>query len=187
MAMILNSPVIVIGSPRSGTTTVARVMQNWLGIVMDASPMKPDKVINPYGWYEDSRLVEMNRLYYLGMIKLNAWARRFKRYIRAMEKLDRPWGFKDPRIIPVFGYALSFFKSPTIIRVRRDRKLVIASQMGKLGRTAEKAERLYDKEQQALDRTLNHRDHYLIDFAGGVVSEEQILGLFEATEVTRNV
>ena len=188
---MFNSPVIVIGPPRSGTTMTARVLQDWFGILMDGAPMKPDKVINPYGWYEDARLVQMNSLFLNGQmgrtldIRLKAWTRRFKRFIRSMEKFDRPWGFKDPRIVPLFSYALTFFKSPTIIRCHRPKEMVVKSYIEKLKWDEQTALRRYDNDEQSLDIQLKNRMHYRIDFKD-YVSEEQILNFFQDTEIIRH-
>jgi len=162
----------------------ARVLQEWFGILMDGAPMLPDKTINPYGWYEDGRLVQANQLFLQGTIKLNAWTRRFKRFIRAMEKQNRPWGFKDPRIIPLFSYALSFFESPTIIRCHRPKEMVVKSYVDKLKWDEETASKRYDNDEKSLDEQLNGRIHYRIDF-DDYVSEEKILDLFNNTTIIR--
>lgn len=162
----------------------ARVLQEWLGVIMDGRPMRPDKVINPYGWYEDSRLVQANMLFAQGTIPISAWTRRFKRFIRAMEKLNRPWGFKDPRIIPLLSYVLSFFRSPTIIRCHRPKEMVVKSYIEKLKWDKEKASRRYDNDERSLDMQLSNYIHYRIDF-NDYVSEEQIMDFFQNTEIIR--
>lgn len=183
---MFNSPVMVVSPPRSGSTMMAKVLQEWLGVLMDASPMKPDKVINPFGWFEDSRVVQANSLFLDRRIHIRAWTRRFKRYIRAMEKLNRPWGFKDPRIIPLLSYALSFFKSPTIIRCHRPKEWVVKSYIEKLGWDEEAANERYDRDENSLDLQLKNRPHYRINFSN-YITEEEIMDLFYSTEVIRHV
>ena len=180
----MNSPVIVIGPPRSGTTMTARVLQDWMGIIMDGAPMLPDRTINPFGWYEDSRIVEANHLFLNRNISINAWTRRFKRYIRAMVKLNRPWGFKDPRIIPLLSYALTFFKSPTVIRCHRKKALVVNSYIKKLGWTEEESERRYDRDEQSLDEQLKNITHMRIDF-DNYISEETVIEFFKSHTILR--
>jgi hypothetical protein len=162
----------------------ASVLQNWLGILMDGRPIKPDKIINPYGWYEDARLVEANTLFMMGMIKLNAWTRRFKRYVRAMEKFNRPWGFKDPRIIPLLTYALTFFKTPTIIRCHRPKEMVVKSYIEKFKWTEEVANKRYDNDEKSLDIQLKNRLYYRIDFTNHI-TEEQVIDFFNNIEIIR--
>lgn len=183
--VMFNSPVIVIGPPRSGTTMTARVLQEWLGITMDGRPMRPDKVINPYGWYEDARLVQANTLFMRGTIPIAAWTRRFKRFIRSMEKLNRPWGFKDPRLVPLFTYALSFFRLPTIIRCHRPKEMVVKSFVEKLGWDKEFAIKRYDSDEKSLDTQLKNINHMRIDF-NNYVTEEAIMRFFESYEIIKH-
>jgi hypothetical protein len=159
----------------------ARVLQEWFGIVMDDRPLKPDKKINPYGWYEDARLVEANVLFHMGCIKMNAWTRRFKRFIRARERLNRPWGFKDPRLVPLFTYAHSFFKTPAVIRCHRPKELVVKSYIETLGWPEEYAKRRYDGDEKSLEMQLGNITHYRIDFTGHV-TEERVLDFFRNTK-----
>ena len=184
---MINCPVIVIGPPRSGTTMVAGVLQDFFGVLMDGSPLPPPQHLHKLRWLEDSRLVEMNTLFELKMIKLNAWTRRFKRFIRGMEKQAKGglWGFKDPRLVPVLGYALSFFKSPTIVRCHRDRDMVINSYTTKLKWEKDEAEKYYDTREVMLDIQLKNRVHYRINF-GEYVTEEEIMEFFQSGEMLRH-
>ena len=155
-----------------------------MGIVMDGRPMRPDKVINPYGWYEDARLVQANTLFMQGSIKINAWTRRFKRFIRAMEKLNRPWGFKDPRIIPLLSYALSFFKNPLIIRCHRPKEWVVKSYVEKLKWTEEQANKRYDNDEMSLDKQLKNRTHLRFNFTE-YIAEEQVMEFLQDITIVR--
>lgn len=170
-------PVIVVGPPRSGTTMTARVLQEWLGVLMDGSPRKPDHVINPYGWFEDHRIVEANTLFLRRTIKINAWTRRFKRFIRAMEKEGCPWGFKDPRIIPLLGYALSFFNNFIVIRCHRPREWVVKSYIEKLHWSKEASGIRYDRDEKMLDQQLSNIDHIRINFDKYITTEKIIKSL----------
>lgn len=181
---MFNYPVIVIGQPRSGTTMTARVLQD-IGVKMDCRPMRPDNVINPYGWFEDYELVEANTLLLNGTIPIKAWTRRFKRFIRKRSK-NITWGFKDPRLIPIFNYALSFFNSPTIIRCHRPKERVIKSQIKKLGWKRDYAEERWDDEENILNKTLKNKQHFRFNF-DEYISEEKIKDFFQDFEVIRNV
>jgi hypothetical protein len=151
---------------------------------MDGKPMKPDKIINPYGWYEDARLVEANILFNYGSIKINAWTRRFKRFIRAMEKPNRPWGFKDPRIIPLLTYALSFFETPTIVRCHRPKEVVVKSYIEKFKWDKEVANKRYENAEKSLDMQLKNMAYYQINF-NRYITEEQIINFFQNTEILK--
>ena len=182
--MMKNYPVIVIGLPRTGTTTIARVLNDFFGVLMDGNPMPPPQHLHKFRWFEDRRLIEMNWLLQNNFIKLNAWTRRFKRFIRAMEKARPEWGFKDPRIIPVFSYALSFFKSPTIIRTWRPKKLVMNSYIEKLKWEPEYANKFYDTHEAMLTKQIN-RPHYRIEF-GREISEEEIFEMLNGSLYLRH-
>lgn len=178
-------PIIVIGPPRSGTTMVARVLQEWFGVLMDGKPIKPDKIVNPYGWYEDSRLAEASNLLLQGFISGQAWDRRFKRFIYSMEKKAVSWGFKDPRMVPFFGHVLSFFRTRTIIRCHRKRELVLESYISKLGWTKEESERRYDRDEKMLDIILKEIPHIRIDFEDNA-TEDELIELFRSNMVLRD-
>jgi len=181
---MFNSPIIVIGPPRSGTTMTARVLQEWFGILMDGAPVTPPKNVHKYNWLEDSRLIEMNNLLRNGTIKLNAWTRRFKRFIRSMQKLNRPWGFKDPRIIPVFSYALTFFDMPIVVRCCRPRHLIIDSCVKKLEWPRESAENYIRYAEAKIDLALKNYQHYKIDFSK-YMDEENLISIFENSNLLR--
>lgn len=178
-------PIIVIGPPRSGTTMVARVLQEWFGVLMDGKPMRSDKTINPYGWFEDSRLAEASNLLLQGVISGSAWDRRFKRFIHSMQKRSHVWGFKDPRMVPFFGHVLSFFETRTIIRCHRSKKLVVESYKSKLGWTEEESNFRYDRDERMLDEQLKYIPHFRIDFENNV-REEDVIELFRSNMVLRD-
>ncbi len=181
---MFNYPVIVIGHPRSGTTTTARVLQEWFGVQMDTAPLKPNETINKYGWLEDGRLVYANTQLATKQIDIKKWTSLFRRFIRIREKQSPTWGFKDPRIVPLLGYALRFFKTPTIIRCCRPKELVVKSCVDRLKWTEEKSNESYDKFDQILNRVLYNRVHYLIDFKGEV-KEDTIINMFSDTNILR--
>jgi len=177
--MLINYPIVVVGPPRSGTTTTARILQEWFGVLMDGDPLPPHKVINPDAWYEDRRLANANIFLGYGWIGLKAWTRRFKRFIRQMERQSGgQWGFKDPRIIPLLNYALSFLPSATVVRCHRKSELVVNSMMKKLGWTKEFGENYLNRAENTLDTQLKNRVHYRIDFGDERTQEEQIIDFF---------
>jgi len=162
----------------------AQVLQEWYGILMDGSPMKKHPIINPYGWYEDFRLVTANMLFFEGSIPLHAWTRRFKRFIRAMKKTGMPWGFKDPRIIPLLGYALSFFDKPIIIRCYRPKDFVVDSYIKKLGWESEYASIRYDRDENLLDKYLKNYTHFRFNFYEHI-SEMEIINYLDNMEFVK--
>ena len=158
---------------------------------MDKAPLPPHAIIHPNGFYEDARLVEANMLFLHGHggrtpeIRLRAWTRRFKRYFKSMQKLKRPWGFKDPRLIPLLAYALSFFNSPIIIRCHRPRAMVIKSYIEKLNWQPPAAAAHYDRDEANLDIILKNIDHIRFDF-DSYISEEKIIAFLQNLKVIRH-
>lgn len=181
------SPIIVIGPPRSGTTMVASVLQNWFGVLMDGAPKPSSELLHPLGFLEDSRLVEANHLYLTGVIPINAWTRRFRRFVRAMKRQTKNglWGFKDPRLIPLLTYSLSFFDRATILRCHRRKELCVKSYVEKLDWSKEKSIKYWNNAEESLDRQLKNKPHYRIDF-DEIVTEEQIIELLTSGAVLRH-
>ena len=157
-----NYPIIVIGPPRSGTSTTAEVLQHDFGVLMEMYVQPGIYKTNPDGRFEDLRLIEMNSL--AGRIGKMAWTRRFKRFIRSMSKASYQWGFKDPRIIPLLPYALSFFDHPTVIRCHRPEEKVVASYIRHFEWTEEDSIKRYKQDETMLDRALKNTNHLRFDF-----------------------
>jgi len=177
-------PIIVIGIPRSGTTNVARLLHNHFGVFMGHKFWNPG-FAGPDGTYEDLRLMEMNQLFDLGLIKIEPWKRRFRRFVKSRQKLQKPWGFKDPRLIHVLPVALSFFEHPLIIRCERHKEYVMHSQTTKLGWKREDAEAFYDNAQKIMDHVLGGQNYLLVHYPEGVRhKDEKIISALEQIELS---
>lgn len=159
-------PVIVIGPPRSGTSTIARILSNYFGIKMGTLFMTTD-MRNPGGYYEDIDLVKANDEFMMGKITLPQWSEKMLAFIKKMLELQTPWGFKDPRACIFFGQILSFFDNPTIIRCHRKEGLVIKSLEEYFNFKREQAQQLYFKSEKTLDRVLKGRFHIFLDMTKG--------------------
>jgi hypothetical protein len=162
------SPIIVVGCPRSGTSVVARILQENCDIMMDEGPIKKDSR-NPKGYYEDHRLQKINT----GMIarwKFGAdnlidqrWAVEFAEWIVGRgSKYDR-WGFKDPAMIGFIHWTFQFFKDPVFIWTYRNKKKIVDSQMKKLGFNREIAERGVDAYNDMLNKHLKDKNLHKIN------------------------
>ena len=133
-------PVIVIGSPRSGTSIVARLLQEELGVMMDEGPIRKDKH-NPYGYYEDQKLIAINKVV-LNRWQMGSnneqkidkeWAIRFAQWIVMRAGKYEKWGFKEPRMVGFIQWTLQFFNKPVFIWTIRKEEQIIKSQVDKLG------------------------------------------------------
>ena len=177
---MFNYPIIVVGPPRSGTSTTAEILQHNFGVLMEMYRQPGIYHTNPDGRFEDLRLIEMNSL--AERIGKMAWTRRFKRFIRSMSKTSYQWGFKDPRIIPILPYALSFFDHPTIIRCHRPEEKVVASYMRHFKWTEKESIGLYRQDERLLDRTLANINHIRFDF-NEYISREKITEFLSGLEL----
>ena len=134
--------VIVIGPPRSGTSVVARLLQENLGVMMDEGPIRKD-THNPHGYYEDHRVVAINKIaisrWLMGKNheqKVDpVWALQFAKWVAYMttKYRDRQWGFKEPRCMGFISWVKQFFKDPIWIVCDRSDEQIIKSQVNKLG------------------------------------------------------
>lgn len=138
---VLNfNPVIVIGAPRSGTSVIARILQEDFGVMMDEGPIKKD-AHNPNGYYEDERLVKMNKqVLKRWMMGSNneqrmdmAWANQFAIWVTMRAFKYERWGFKEPRMLGFIQWALQFVNEPVFIWPIRTDEQIIKSQVEKLG------------------------------------------------------
>jgi len=107
-----------------------------------------------------------------------------QRFIRAMKKTGMPWGFKDPRIIPLLGYALSFFDKPIIIRCYRPKDFVVDSYIKKLGWESEYASIRYDRDENLLDKYLKNYTHFRFNFYEHI-SEMEIINYLDNMEFVK--
>lgn len=136
------NPIIVTGAPYSGTSVVARILQTRLGVMMDEGPIRTDEN-KPLGYYEDRRLLDINKVacaHYLkrrtegkeGKLPLR-WATEFAAWL--VERANRfpVWGWKDPAGVGLIKYQKPFFGKPTWIVCRRRDEQVIKSQVEKHG------------------------------------------------------
>jgi len=175
-------PVIVIGPPRSGTSAVARTLHNHLGVSMDGRPKKKD-FRQSDGWFEDLRLVEANVLFFNKNISLAAWTRRFKRFIRArIKESGGVWGFKDPRMIRILRYALTFFNGCLIVRCHMEKEKCTKSQVATLNWTQSYANDRYDADERILSEQLKGIPHVCIDMTN-YIPDKQLISILENIQI----
>ena len=135
-------PVIVIGPPYSGTSVVARLLQTKFDIMIDEGPLKAD-AYKPLGYYEDHKIMEINKIfydYYLPKIgketEIKApiqWATSFASWLVYRGTKYEKWGWKDPACIGLVKYMHQFLDNPTWIICNRTDKQMIKSQIKKSG------------------------------------------------------
>lgn len=113
--------VVILGSGRSGTSLCAKILDH-LGIAMETTLQRPNEM-NPEGYFEDARLVEINRRLLEKLAPVAGVAPRTDftvaeirpemQDLRAHLKersaaASGTWGFKDPRVsmlLPIYRRA----------------------------------------------------------------------------------
>ena len=163
-------PIIVVGHPRSGTSVVARLLQQRLDIMMNPKVILYGEV-NPKGYYEDPVLVKINvdmmKRWEKGKGFVNkidpTWAIQFAQYVTYMSTKYKKWGFKEPRMMGFISWTAQFFKDPTWIYTIRTDKQIIKSQVNKLGVPFDDAVRGVPAYRYCIEQHLKDRRHYRID------------------------
>lgn len=131
---------LVVSNMRTGSSAVARVMHEKMGIKMFYQQAKADE-FNPDGYYEDVGITNINEHYIRGSIDVFDLIKGINRYIHIMEDMNVPWGLKDGRIAilsPMYKHVLP---NARIIRVYRNGSDIIRSQIRKYGFTEEHIKR----------------------------------------------
>ena len=171
-------PYLVLGTGRSGTSVVAGIMHNKMGIFM-GHEFPPHNETNPDGFWEDIEFYNANKEFVFGAIKYPTWQREVRRIILERQKLNKPWGFKESRMAHLIGLYLGFFKKPKIIRCEREKELVIASLVRCYGFSEEYATNFWQTRKVLLDNTLSEIDHLTIYFDGARTLDGKIVSLIK--------
>jgi hypothetical protein len=169
-----HDPYIVIGTGRSGSSTVAGILHNKMEVFMGQEFRKPDEK-NPDGFWEDVEFASPNWKFLNGKINYPEWIEKIFAVIAKRKNQGIPWGFKDPDATHFLGMYLSFFKNPRIIRCQRKKELVVASLIKSFGHTKEYAKNLWDMKETILDYILADRDCLIIYFDERKISDVEII------------
>lgn len=164
---------LVTGTGRSGTSYVARLMHERVGVCMGYEFI-PANQRNPYGYYEDKEVVQFNKNWYEN--PLYEWSK-----IRAFR--NSTFGIKDPRIADHLGFYQGLPERKKFIWCIRDEENTLHSLRKTYSR--EKAKEIY------LSRTANMRlmdessEEEVVKIFIGKESEEEILNkLYDCSDIT---
>jgi len=156
-------PYLVVGTGRCGTSTVARILHERLGVYMGESFSDPD-ASNPEGYYEDKEFVYINLEFYHNALDFQEFLGHTVELIKKRNLMQVPWGIKCLRIVELFGIYMGFFDDPKIIWCVRDREDTLESMSRSFTGNPEYAEVLYNIRTTLLRRFLTGRDYLKIDF-----------------------
>lgn len=163
MAEELNDPYLVIGTGRSGTSTVARILHENLGVFM-GSEWSELTESNPLGAYEDQEFTSLQKKLFFQNMPYKEWHEAIWDFIRKRRAMGKPWGIKDPLLSHNLGIFLSFFKNPRIILCDRRPDLVIASLQKWYDFSPEYAKQFHDMRKTQLERVLQGREYLRLAF-----------------------
>ena len=174
--MNLTIPVIVIGPPRSGTSTASKIMQKYFGVKM--TDIQIVNEWNPDGYFEDMDLIVADSQFVANLISEDTWKDMFEQFIIKMRKFGGPWGFKDPRQCAFFDLVLERFPAATVIRCQRQRSLVLKSSMKHIesfkGKNKKESNKMIQNAEDMLDIALSNFPHIMIKFDKKRRDDEQI-------------
>lgn len=163
-------PYLVIGTGRCGTSTVARILHEKLGVCMGHSFIPPDKN-GPDGYYEDEKFVSLNGRVYRGELDMQDWLIFVKQEIYIRQAFQKPWGIKNIRMVDLLGMYLSFFNNPKIICCHRKKEDVVASFIKCYSSFQKQAEEIYSIRTTIMERLLRGRDCLSLDFTSRLDEE----------------
>lgn len=172
-------PFIVVGTGRCGTSFVAKVLHETLGVSM-GERFRDANAFNPEGYYEDMEFVHANTMLIKGTLTLREWATSIGNLIEERQSRGIMWGFKDPRAAELIGLYIQFFENPMVVWCVRPKELIVNSFLTKYHRSTEEANLVYDTRYTFLRRTLSQRDHLKIHFNEHRLSVEDVAKAIKA-------
>ena len=158
-----HSPFLVMGTGRSGTSTVARILHTKLHVSM-GDELNPPDAGNPDGYYEDLDFLLMNKCLTTDQINFSTFAVETEKLICKRNANDRLWGFKDNRLCFLLGFYYSLLNDPKIIVCERDLNLTLDSMKRTWGRDYSTGKEICRIKILSRKRILKDRDHLIIRF-----------------------
>jgi len=166
-------PYIVVGTGRSGTSTVARILHEKLNVFM-GERLKSADGFNPQGYYEDEEFKSLDMSFHDDGLAEKDWLRGVLNLIEKRNAMGKRWGFKL-LLAHLLGQYLALFDNPKIIRCVRDKELVLKSLMRCYGMDKAEAEEFWYIREKPLDRILAGRKHLVIDFGAERLEDQEIM------------
>lgn len=171
-------PILVLGTGRSGTSSVARILHDGLGVTMMRTPVVWDQSgrrRHPSENIEDVAIVDAVGRCFANDIDESECAEIIESHLR---RNDDPWGFKSTQLCRLHPRIMHFLRPRRIIVCMRDRGQTIRSMAEWAGANPnfETPVVLYNKRMQGLTRMLHRRAALWLDFSEQRESRE----LYEA-------
>ncbi len=158
--------ILVLGTGRSGTSTVARLLHTELGVSMGTRFKEPDSA-NVKGYYEDLDFLEINTDETLGHDL------RAERISHLFATKREPWGLKEPRTPYYWSiYREHIGRDTKIIIATRATHLITASLKKNYGWDEYKALNVIRDRRRVIGQLVQGFDTLTIDFTGRRSDEE---------------
>ena len=158
--------ILVLGTGRSGTSTVARLLHTKCSVSMGLRFKDPDSA-NPLGYYEDLDFLEINTNAAL------LYETRFRLIKQLFTERKEPWGLKEPRT-PYWWriYRECIDKDTKIIIATRAVHLVIQSLKKNYGWSETDSLTVIRERCSGIEQLVKGFDTLTIDFTNNRTDEE---------------
>lgn len=154
--------IIVTGSGRSNTSTVARLLHDKLGVDMGRGFDAPSEP-SPRGSYEDARHRQLHIDHNQGLLKPADMQMAVDGLVSQRAREAKSWGFKDPRASYCLPYYLRY--EPLVIWCWRTDRQVVDSLNRHYHTPRDKAAKETEQRLAALERSLSgYRRYWVLDF-----------------------
>ena len=147
-------PIIIVGPPRSGSSSVAEIVQN-LGIFIGDEFKTLKHNLN--GTFEDKEIFDITLDYTINKIRLEEFQKRISVIFQKRQSLEIPWGWKDPRTYKLLDIYFEYFENPRFIRCYRPAHKCMDSMMRCFSWDKDKAYTTFNAINYILDEKLEGR------------------------------
>lgn len=151
--------IIVLGPGRCGSSAIARILHNNLGVSMGYYFRDPDDS-NPQGFFEDLDFRNINEMLLNNQCSIEYFKEQLNRLVRSRKGR---WGIKDPRICHLWQYYQKY-DAQFIVCARRP-QLIVKSMMTNYSWSENESQQLLLTRLNGIDRLLEGRDALRIDFS----------------------
>lgn len=167
---------LVVGTGRSGTSSVARILHENFNVMMgEVFAIGPNS--HEVNCYESQLLYSMNFGFVDGKLSMPQYSRIFEDTFNSYYKhYGENWGYKDPTMAYTLPLMLAFCRNmPFIIWVHRDHELVIKSFMKCYNLSEGVASAEVERRIRRLRIWCTFLPHHKIDIGSGIVPEEELI------------